>query len=394
MYDAYVENLKLRDGLAQISQRQYSDLMLEVQLCLPSAPNAEGKRVLPRPMRLLDWIEAILIHGKCESALARMRDAFDPSYPDRVPVPAAMRRSILLGEIYHQQCRWQESNMELDAVRRAQVILERNDWSFSREVMRALMTNVNNSILGNETGQATGYEQIADELWESKPHNLTDNLTEARYYYIKARCAAVVAMRILHEWRVHGGGIPSEAEESLANFETYHNRSNSMYTRAGSYRNLVELLPEAVTVYYMIGSESYLEYARELLRQRSEKFNSVSDMRKVPRLTLLVEKFRVTTPQLPRSASETAMLGRQMERLSDLMGTGAESPYYYADFLSISCVYDQWLGQPNKGKVAAVRETLASIGRLDRFTALESALRLLPDDIQGYMNAFGYLFLP
>lgn len=77
----------------------------------------------------------------------------------------------------------------------------------------------------------------------------------------------------------------------------------------------------------------------------------------VPHFVLTVEKLWL----LPPSHSEPSVYWlRGLEKLAVTMGGGSESPYIYAEFLALSSVYDQLLGNPNQAKLRVIKETYES----------------------------------
>jgi hypothetical protein len=189
-----MESLRLWYDLAQLNSTEYAHWLEQAILCLPDSPNAPGKKIMLRPMRLLEYAERQLQTGDCTEALALI-NLFDKEYPlsKTTPQVVLLYRLTLLGEIYHQQCRWSKSEQVLANARRLRTRL--SQWQFKREDMRALVTHVENALLSGMQEQAVDYERLADTLWTEKPDEITDSLTEARYRYLKARCAVAKFVR-------------------------------------------------------------------------------------------------------------------------------------------------------------------------------------------------------
>jgi hypothetical protein len=165
------------------------------------------------------------------------------------------------------------------------------------------------------------------------------------------------------------------------------------YDRVSSVRNIYRLEADAMTLYYLIGGK-----AREDARQYIEQWAETSLSQGSPiislRLALLNEKLKLLTTRLSVHAKTAPTARLELEDLAELMGCGTESPYFYAEFLGLSCVYDQLLGSPTQAKLKVVENAYESIDRSDRFAALQAALDQVPNDVQGYMWELSYLLLP
>jgi hypothetical protein len=398
LFEAYIESLRLWYDLAQLDRAEYGHWLEQAFLCLPDLPNAPGKKIVPRPMQMLEYTEDVLQTGDCTEAL-NLIDQFDKLYPLSKTTPHAvlLYRLTLLGEIYHQQCRWPESERELANARRARAGMGLSQWQFKREDMRALVTHVENALLSGTQQEAVYYEHLADTLWTEKPAEITDSLTEARYSYLKARCA--VAKFIRTDRAVKMGKI-GEIGESVETIRALIDRATDQiracvlaYDRVSSVRNIYRLEADTMTLYYLIGGK-----AREDARQYIEQWAETSLSQDPPiislRLVLLNEKLKLLTTRLSVHVKAAPTARRDLEDFAELMGCGTESPYFYAEFLALSCVYDQLLGSPTQAKLKVVENAYESIGRPDRFAALQAALDQAPKDVEGYMWELSYLLLP
>jgi hypothetical protein len=391
LYEAYLAYARLRYDLAQVSSSEYMHMQQQALLCLPDSTRVAGKKVGPRPMQMLEYIEAALEISDCEAALDLV-GSFERWYRASIPPAVMIYKLVLLAEIFHQQCKWQDSTNLLNAARELRNNVGFDEWRFKRDDMRALVTLIENELLRGNQEQAAHYEEIADAVWAEKPEGLTDSLTEARYHYIKARCALTAFVRAQVAVKRDGANEDLEVCRTLVERAAAHIAASSKaYAKIGSVRETYRFFGDTITMYFLIGGKAGVQACVDYINKWYDVARERGPYRMVPHFVLTVEKLWLLPPSHPEPPEYWL---RGLEKLAVTMGSGSESPYIYAEFLALSSVYDQLLGSPNQAKLRVIKETYESIDRPDRFAALEAALARLPDDKQGFARQFIYLLLP
>ncbi|WP_280351490.1 ATP-binding protein [Nocardia abscessus] len=392
MYEAILESLRLRFDIANISGVEYGDRVNMLLHLLFDEPDALGEEIFLGPMRMLELVETIFDSGNCESALEGMR-AFDDIYPNfGIEHPAGARnRLMILGEIYSQRCLWNASNKVLNSALSVRTKAGPADWEFVRDDMRALTALVDNALYSNNQDQMTKSEKLADELWSAKPEGLSDSLTEGRYAYIKARCGVNEFAR----WEVSlvRDGTPrdlTKGNRMIQSVIPYFLQCENGYAYAGKLRDAHRLRADAITLYYLVGGPSF-ETGKEYIHTWFLEAQKSGHRRFFARFFVAVQKIRLLMGlRLKYMPDSPAALEAFTVSISGLV----ESPYIYADLLALSIVYDKLYGRPIDAKLDMVRETYESIGRSDRFAALEASLSWLGTDTTRFVKDFTYLLLP
>jgi hypothetical protein len=391
LYEAYLAYARLRYDLAQVSSSEYMHMQQQALLCLPDSTRVAGKKVGPRPMQMLEYIEAALEMSECEAALDLV-GSFERWYRASIPPAVMIYKLVLLGEIFHEECKLQDSINLLNAARELRANVGFDEWRYKRDDMRALVTLVENELLRGKQEQAAHYEEIADAVWADKPEGLADSLTEARYHHIKARCALTAFVRA--QVAVKRDGADEDFEECrrlVEQADTHMAASSKAYAKIGSVRDTYRFFGDTITLYFLIGGKAGIQACVDHINKWYDVARERGPYRMVPHFVLTVEKLWLLPPSHPQPPEYWL---RGLEKLAVTMGGGSESPYIYAEFLALSSVYDQLLGSPNQAKLKVIKETYESIDRLDRFAALEAALARLPNDKQGFAREFIYLLLP
>jgi hypothetical protein len=296
---------------------------------------------------------------------------------------------------------------------------------------------------------AAVYEEQADVVWAQKPEETIDYLSLGRYAQIKARCAAVRFMRV----RLNAGLGSKAGTAGLDPDEArgYIRDCSQAYHKARRFNRTHELHADEIALAYLADDDQSFPLELGLVSKVYDSCFSNSTRQAGIRLSLLMEKIKLLK-YLPSTYSESMAAARALSesylseviqstsvpsveppvsayprlarRLSCPQGLAAESrefpawadfseldrmagdaaetlrpligesPYFAAEFLAISCVYNALLGGPDARKLAELHRAYSAINRLDRWKAVGAALDTLPDSIASFKKEFEYLLLP
>ncbi|WP_163513556.1 ATP-binding protein [Fodinicola acaciae] len=402
MYEAYVEYLKMQYHMSALQSSEFARAIAHVNVICGAKSDVPGKLNPPRPIRLLEWIEAVVDDGRYTDAL-ELSEVFDEIYRPSGSVPniVLVRRVMLLSEIYVAQCRWSDAEAALAAAHWTYTEHHLGSWAYIREQFRLFIADLEYCHISGQPDRASTVESYADQRWASKANDYYDCLTEGRYYYVKARCAVVVATRFYVEHRPDSGYEAAYAERLnglLKIAYSYIDRCRAAYTKVGRFRQTYELYADMVLCYFLVGSGEAFKVGRRIIDEWYERDHlrmlHRGTWRAQARFALLAERMRIMTTSLSRDPAIVVNWKRQNEFLAEALGIRLGSPYLYAEFLGISSIYDQLRGQPHSGKLREIVATYRSIGRLDRWEALAEALASLPQDRTTYLKKMRYLLLP